>query len=187
MATEVADAPVSTAHGPVPSAAQRRSHRKDNLYALGFLAPQLIGLVLFMIGPLIFAFALAFVNWDGFTAMTPAGFDNFIWVFTDPQIRQSTLNTLWFTVLQMPALMISGFIAAYFLQKAGKIKSLYRLFFFAPQVVSTVAVAGIWLWLFNPEISPLNNALKGVGIIAPDWLQNPKTVILAFAIVEIGR
>jgi multiple sugar transport system permease protein len=66
-------------------------------------------------------------------------------------------------------------------------RSFYRAFYFAPVITSSVAVAAIWLWLFNPEISPLNNFLKSIGIPAPDWLQNPKTVIPAFAIVAIWQ
>jgi len=165
----------------------KRARRKDALYGLGFLAPQLFGLIAFMIGPLIFAFYLAFVNWDGFNRMTPAGFANFKFVFTDPQMNTSARNTIWFTILQVPSVMLSGFIAAFFLQKVGRIRSFYRVLFFAPQVTSSVAVAAIWLWLFNPDISPLNSILARVGLTPPDWLQNPNTVILAFAIVGVWQ
>lgn len=191
MATVVEPKPVK---GVIPSrpptrvtAGQKRARRNENLYALGFLAPQLLGLVAFMVGPLIFAFVLAFVQWDGFNPMTGAGLSNFAWVFTDPQIRQSALNTIWFTVLQVPTLMIAGLITAFFLQKAGRLKSFYRVLFFAPQVTSSVAVAAIWLWLFNPDISPVNSFLKRIGLNPPDWLQDPKTVILAFAIVGVWQ
>ena len=73
------------------------------------------------------------------------------------------------------------------LQKTFRSKSFYRTFYFAPVVTSSVAVAAIWLWLFNPEISPLNSFLRSVGLPAPDWLQNPKTVIPSFAIVGIWQ
>ncbi len=165
----------------------KQAHRKEVLYGLGFLGPQLVGLIVFLVGPLIFAFILAFVNWDGFGKITAAGLNNFKFVFTDPQMARSALNTIWFTVLQVPSVMLSGFVAAFFLQKVGRIKNFYRVLFFAPQVTSTVAVAAIWLWLFNPEISPVNGALKSIGITAPDWLQDPKTVILAFAIVGVWQ
>ena len=140
-----------------------------------------------MLGPLIMAAVYAFSNYDGFSAMTFAGLDNFVWVFTDPQIVTSMVNTLWFTVLQVPGLMISAFLAAYFLQKAGRMKGVYRVFYFAPVVTSSVAVAAIWLFLFNPELSPVNNALAAIGITAPDWLQNPATVIPAIALVSIWQ
>jgi multiple sugar transport system permease protein len=166
---------------------QKSARRKETLYGVGFLAPQLLGLLAFMIGPLVFAFYLAFVNWDGFNPMTPAGMSNFAFVFTDEQMRRSAWNTLWFTILQVPSLLVSGFIVAFLMQKVGRVKNFYRVLFFAPQVTSSVAVAAIWLWLFNPEISPVNSNLARIGIEAPDWLQNPKTVILAFAIVSVWQ
>ncbi len=167
--------------------ALNRTHRQNALFGYGFMAPQLIGLILFMLGPLIMAVVYAFANYDGFNPMSFAGLDNFVWVFTDPQILTSMGNTLWFTVLQVPGLMISAFLAAYFLQKAGAMKSVYRVFFFAPVVTSSVAVAAIWLLLFNPELSPVNSALASIGITAPDWLQNPATVIPSIAIVSIWQ
>jgi multiple sugar transport system permease protein len=166
---------------------QKKARRKEALYGLGFLAPQLVGLIVFLVGPLIFAFILAFVEWDGFNPMRVVGLDNFKFVFTDDQIARSAFNTFWFTVLQVPSVMIFGFIVGFFLQRVGRIKSFYRVLFFAPQVTSSVAVAAIWLWLFNPDISPVNSILARVGITPPDWLQDPKTVILAFAIVSVWQ
>ena len=172
---------------PERTRALRQRHRRDTGTALVFLAPQLVGLVVFMLGPLIFAVILAFSNWDGFGTRSFAGLANFTWVFTDPQMLQSMRNTLWFTVLQVPGLMVSAFITAYLLQKLGRVKSLYRIFFFAPVVTSSIAVAAIWLWLLNPELSPVNNFLLSLGIVAPDWLQNPSTVIPAIAVVSIWQ
>ena len=117
-----------------------------------------------MLGPLIFALILAFSNWDGFGTRSFVGFANFQWVFTDPQILTSMRNTVWFTILQVPGLMVSAFIAAYLLQKVGKVKSIYRIFFFAPVVTSSIAVSAIWLWLLNPELSPLTSFLARFGI-----------------------
>jgi multiple sugar transport system permease protein len=172
---------------PRHTRALRSRQRKDTGIALAFLAPQLVGLVVFMLGPLIFALILAFSNWDGFGTRSFAGFANFKWVFTDPQMLTSMRNTLWFTVLQVPGLMISAFITAYLLQRVGRVKNLYRIFFFAPVVTSSIAVSAIWLWLLNPELSPINNLLLQFGIVGPDWLQNPKTVIPAIAVVSIWQ
>jgi multiple sugar transport system permease protein len=168
-------------------ASHNAKHTKDKVAAYLFLLPQLVGLLVFMIGPLVFALILSFSHWTGFGARTFAGFSNFKTVLTDHQLLLSARNTLWYTVLQVPGLMLSAFIVAYLLQKTGRTKSIYRIFYFAPVVTSSVAVAAIWLWLFNPEISPFNSLLKSVGLPAPDWLQDPKTVIPAFAIVGIWQ
>ena len=94
-------------------------------------------------------------------------------MFTDPQMLTSMRQHLVVHRLQVPGLMISAFLAAYLLQKAGRVKSVYRVFFFAPVVTSSVAVAAIWLWLFNPELVSAQQLLARIGITAPDWLQNP--------------
>jgi multiple sugar transport system permease protein len=165
----------------------RKRRRRETAWGYFFLGPQLIGLLVFMIGPLIFALGLGFANWDGFGERSFAGLQNFIWVFTDPQMRASARNTVWFTVLSVPGQMISGFIVAFMLQKVLQGRSFYRVFYFAPVVTSSVAVAVIWLWLFNPDISPVNSALRGIGLPAPDWLQDPKWVIPAIAVVAVWQ
>ena len=136
---------------------------------------------------MVFAIVLGFSSWDGFGSRTFVGFDNFIGVLQDQQLRQSWINTAWFTVLQLPGLMITGFLFAFLLQKAGRLKSVYRVFFFAPQVTSSIAVAAIWLWLLNPEISPLNTFLARIGLPTPDWLQDPATAIPAIAFVSVWQ
>lgn len=161
--------------------------RRATLTGYAFLAPQLIGLLVFMIGPLVFALVLSVSHWDGFGTRSFAGLANFKKVFSDPQLLTSARNTLWFTVLQVPGMMLAALAAALMLQRAGRLKSFYRVFYFAPVVTSTVAVAVIWLWLFNPEISPVNNLLRQVGLPAPNWLQDARFVIPAFAIVGIWQ
>jgi multiple sugar transport system permease protein len=73
------------------------------------------------------------------------------------------------------------------LQKVGRVKSIYRIFFFAPVVTSSIAVSAIWLWLLNPELSPLTGILARFGLTTPDWLQNPATVIPAIALVSVWQ
>jgi multiple sugar transport system permease protein len=174
---------------PDPDAGRmrRRRRRADNIAAYLFLAPQLLGLVVFTVGPLLFALVLAFYHWDGFGTRSFAGLANFADVLSDPRIRRSAVNTLWFTVLQVPGLMATGFFFAVLMQRAGKMTSVYRLAFFAPVITSSVAVAAIWLWLFNPDISPVNHGLSAIGLPAPNWLQDARFVIPAFAMVGIWQ
>ena len=103
--------------------AMKKKQRQDLGWALVFLSPQLVGLIVFMLGPLVFAVILGFSNWDGFGSRTFVGFDNFVGVLQDQQLRQSWINTAWFTVLQLPGLMITGFIFAFLLQKNFEFRS----------------------------------------------------------------
>lgn len=164
-----------------------RDRRSDIAYAAFFLAPQVIGLIAFVLVPLVFALYLSTQRWDGLSPMTWVGLDNLRAVFSDPDIGQAAANTLLLTVLLVPSLMLSGLAAAFFLQKVGHLRGFYRALFFAPQVISTVAVAAIWLWLFNPDISPVNGFLRELGITAPNWLNDDRTVLISFAIVGLWQ
>jgi len=166
---------------------RRRRRRADTAAGYLFLAPQVVGLVVFMAGPLLFALVLAFYHWDGFGTRSFAGLSNFADVLSDPRIRRSAVNTVWFTVLQVPGLMLTAFFFAVLMQRAGRLTPVYRLGFFAPVVTSSVAVAAIWLWLFNPDISPVNHVLSAIGLPAPNWLQDARFVIPAFALVGIWQ
>ena len=172
---------------PPQKKSTRSAKQKDTLFAYGFLGPQLVGMLVFLLGPLIFAFILAFLNWDGFGTRSFAGLDNFVWVFSEPQMLTSMANTLWFTVLQVPGLLVSGFLAALLLQVTKRARNVYRVFYFAPVITSSVAVSAIWLWLLNPELSPLNPFFGAIGITPPDWLQNPTTVIPVMALVSVWQ
>jgi multiple sugar transport system permease protein len=182
---------VKPATGPGVTMEHKRAlsarHRSEALVGYGFLAPQLIGLLLFCIGPLIFAVVLAFSNWDGFGTRSFAGLANFRWVFTDPQMLISMRNTVWFTILQVPGLLAAGFVAAFLLQKTYRIKNVYRVFYFAPVITSSIAVSAIWLWLLNPELSPITTFLERFGITPPDWLQNPATMIPSIVLVSVWQ
>lgn len=192
MATSVETRPATGgATPPAATVAHKRAlgarRRKETLTGYMFMAPQLVGLIVFMLGPLVFAIILAFSNWDGFGTRSFAGLSNFAWVFSDPQMLTSMRNTVWLTVLQVPGLIVSGFVAAYFMQKATRMRSVYRVFFFAPQVTSSIAVAAIWLWLLNPDLSPINGFLKQIGLPAPDWLQTPSLSIPSIVFVSIWQ
>lgn len=168
--------------------ALRARRRRDNIHGYAFMAPQILGLLAFMVGPLLFAIYLAFSKWDGFGSQQFVGLENFRTIMENPQYGRSALNTIWFTFLQVPTLMISAFIFALLLQNTGKFKNFYRACFFAPQVTASVAVSVIWLWLLNPEISPLTYFLRKLGWGAPpNWLQEPKWVIPAVVLVSVWQ
>ena len=63
------------------SQAAKRAELNRNIVAYSFIAPNFIGFAVFTLVPIVFAFALAFLNWNGNTEMTWAGLDNFIYIF----------------------------------------------------------------------------------------------------------
>ncbi|HEX5499880.1 MAG TPA: hypothetical protein VFX03_11655, partial [Thermomicrobiales bacterium] len=76
--------------------------RADRLWALAFIAPQVVGLVAFALVPLVFSFVLGFMQWDGLGERAWIGFANFQEQFVDPEFLAALRNTLYFTVLTVP-------------------------------------------------------------------------------------
>ncbi len=184
-AREVDTAPVE--RRPRPPDGQKRRRWAEAGWGLLFVSPQLLGFVVFMLGPLIFAVALSMMKWDGFGTREFVGFDNFTGQLRDETFWTSLRNTAYFTFLLLPADLICSLLVALALNNVrGRV--LYRLFYFMPVVTSSVAVSVVWLWLLNGEFGPINSYLRDfLGIDPPNWIVDPSWVIPAIALVSLWR
>jgi multiple sugar transport system permease protein len=157
----------------------------DWLWALVFILPQLIGLIVFSLGPLLFAFYISLTSWDGFGNKTFIGFGNFVEQFQSPELRIALTNTLWYTAIAVPGGMILALLIALGLNNVRG-KTAYRLFYFMPVVTSSVAVSVIWLYLLNGDFGIINAYLRTwFGLNPPNWLVDDRFVIPAIALVGI--
>ncbi|UUZ95488.1 sugar ABC transporter permease [Paenibacillus sp. P25] len=117
----------------------------DSLWGFLFITPQMIGLILFALIPLVSAFALSLMKWDGFGSKEFIGFGNFIGQFQNPDFRLAMFNTAWYTLLVVPVGIFLAVLVAVALNKVrGKV--IYRLFYYMPVVTSSIAVSIVWLW-----------------------------------------
>lgn len=160
-------------------------HSKSKpLWGYFFIAPQLIGLLAFSLGPLIFMFVLSLYSWDGFGNKSFVGFQNFVSTFQSSDFWTALTNTIYYTVLTVPAGIILAIIVAVVLNRV-RLRNAYRVFFFMPNITSSVAVGVIWVWLLNGKFGVINQLLLKLGIHAPDWLVNFNTVMPAISVVSI--
>jgi multiple sugar transport system permease protein len=156
----------------------------DNLWALFFIAPQLLGLLVFSLGPLLFAFYISLTAWDGFGNKTFVGLSNFVEQLQDSEFQVALTNTVWYTLISVPGGMLLALLVAVGLHRVRG-KTLYRLFYFMPVVTSSVAVSVIWLYLLNGDFGIINNYLRQWGLNPPNWLVDDRFVIPAIALVGI--
>ncbi|NUR83389.1 MAG: sugar ABC transporter permease [Nonomuraea sp.] len=159
---------------------------RDGLWAAFFLAPQVLGLIVFLLVPLGFAVVLGFMQWDGLGTQKWVGFDNFAAQLTDPLFGRAVWNTVKIALITVPVGLALAVLIAVGLNNL-KGSNVYRVLYFLPVVTSSVAVALIWqVILANDENGVLNTSLKNwFGITAPDWLGSPQWVILSIAVVTI--
>ncbi|MBB5076605.1 carbohydrate ABC transporter permease [Nonomuraea endophytica] len=171
---------------PAHASPKGKVRSRDGLWAAFFLAPQVIGLIVFLVVPLGFALVLAFMKWDGLGNQSWVGFDNFAAQLGDPEFGRAVWNTVKIALITVPIGLSLAVLIAVGLNsiKGG---NFYRVLYFMPVVTSSVAVALIWqVILANDENGVLNTSLKNwFGITAPDWLGSPQWVVVSIAVVTI--
>ncbi|MEV4241984.1 sugar ABC transporter permease [Streptosporangium canum] len=169
-----------------PARAATRVRHRDGWWAALFLAPQVIGLLAFLVFPLGFAVVLAFMKWDGLGEKSWAGFDNFAAQLSDPAFGTAVWNTVKLAFLTVPVGLALALLIALALNQV-KGKTFYRVVYFLPVVTSSVAVAVMWqVILASGDYGVLNRTVHDwFGIALPDWLEDPGWVIVAIAVVTI--
>lgn len=158
--------------------------KKRKIWGYAFVAPQLIGLILFSLIPLVQAFLLSFQKWDGMGAKTWIGLENYIDAFANPDFAKSLVNTLKYTLYFVPLdVFLALLIAMGVKNVAGK--TFYRLFYFMPVVSGSVAVGVIWTWLLNEKTGLINMLLKMAGLPGVPWLVDKTLVLMSIAMVSV--
>ncbi|MCZ8523903.1 MULTISPECIES: carbohydrate ABC transporter permease [Paenibacillus] len=157
----------------------------EGLWGYLFILPQSLGLLVFALIPLVSAFMLSLMKWDGFGSKQFVGLDNFAAQFASEDFRLSLFNTLWYTVLVVPTGILLAILVAVALNKVrGKV--IYRLFYYMPVVTGSIAVSMVWLWLLNSEFGIINVYLKAwFGIQGPNWLTDRAMVIPSIALLSV--
>ena len=154
----------------VPAGRPWNRNTTDNLWALLFVGPQLIGLLAFSALPLLSALYLSLTNWDGFGNQTFVGLSNFVEQIQSPDLHIALWNTLVYTLIAVPGGLILALLVAMALSNI-QFKTFYRLLYFMPVVTSSVAVSVIWLYLLNNDFGIINTNVKAwTGIELPNWL-----------------
>jgi multiple sugar transport system permease protein len=158
--------------------------------ALLFLAPSLVPLALFTLGPMAGSFGLSFLRWDLIRPPRLVGLQNYASVLSDPDFRAAVLHTALFIAGYLPLVFIGGLAIALALNQRLRGLALLRSIYFLPVVTSWVVVALMWKWLLNPEGGIVNHVLSLVGIQGPGWWTDPvwaiPSIILASAWKDLG-
>ena len=161
MASAAEAAYESTQAGQKPGG---RGQWRKVLVAYSFIAPNFLGFAIFTLGPILFAFALAFMHWDGSNPIEFAGLDNFWRLWSDRAFITAFWNTILYAVLAVPLTIVCALGLAMLLNQKLPGRAFFRAAMFFPYVASLVAVAVVWNMLFNPEMGPINMLLYYAGI-----------------------
>ncbi|MBL7005720.1 MAG: sugar ABC transporter permease [Spirochaetia bacterium] len=156
-----------------------------------FLLPGLVYVLLFVVYPIVFNVQLSFQNVTALNIRAPRkpyiGLDNYVQVFTDPELPGILLNTLAFTIGSIAFQFAIGFAIALFLQKQFPLRDLFRSLIMIGWVLSPIVVGTIWRWMLNSDFGLLNFILQWIGVIDTNisWLPQPKTAMTGVVMANI--
>ncbi len=103
----------------------KKATLKKHLVAYSFIAPNFIGFAVFTMVPIIFAFALAFLHWDGSNPITWAGLGNFTDLFDDDQFKAALKNTIVYTAGTVPLTLVASLFLAVILNQGFKARNFF--------------------------------------------------------------
>ena len=180
--------------------ARSRSERTEAKQFYLFALPWIIGFAVFTFGSTVASLAISFSKWDILSPAHYVGFRNYVDLFaSDPRFYKSIGVTLYYAVFSIPLSIVGGLAISMLLnQKVFGIR-LFRTLYYLPVVISGVATAVVWQFIFSP--AGLLNRLLSISIIpgisgghfawdpiwanADGWLIKPELAMPAFIIMGL--
>jgi multiple sugar transport system permease protein len=158
------------------------------MIALAFLSPALVILTVFVAWPMLSALRLSFTDASGFGREEYVGLENYVRVFTDPDVLQAMGNTAYYAILFTPAAIVIALVLALLVNHPLlPWRGVFRTALFVPFVVSLAVAAFAWSYLLDPQIGLLNHWLRGAGIQLGNVLQDPVLAMPAVALVAVWK
>jgi len=159
--------------------------RREAIFGYLFIAPWLIGFFLWTLGPMVASLVLSFADYAIIAPPVFIGTRNFVKIFADdPSFWDALRVTLTYAVFSVPTgIALSLGIALLMNQRVPLIR-LWRTIYYLPAVVSGVAVAMLWIWIFHSEFGAINLVLRMLGIKGPGWLGSPDWALWALILMS---
>ncbi|WP_243118637.1 sugar ABC transporter permease [Cellulosilyticum sp. ST5] len=164
------------------------THRKtqENIAGLVLVAPIVLLMLVFVIGPAIYSMFLSFQNYNMLKPdqATWTWFENYKEVIKDPAFHQALYNTFKYSIVVVPVQTILSLLLAMVANQKIKGKTFFRVAYYVPAVTSAVAAASIFMFLFNTK-GIANQFLGLFGFEAVSWFNDPKFALPLAMIMAI--
>ncbi|MGW0227962.1 carbohydrate ABC transporter permease [Actinopolymorpha singaporensis] len=153
--------------------ARRRPSRRPAWAGFAFSSPWIIGLVVFMAGPILVSLYYSFTEFNLFQSPRWVGLKNYATLLEDPKFLGSVFNTAYLAIIGVPLGLAFALLVALALNFPVRGQPLYRAIVYLPAIVPVVTASYLWRWVFNAQYGYLNQVLGRVGLPQPNWLADP--------------
>ncbi len=164
--------------------------RKDNVQAVFMILPQVIGLMLFSIYPIVYVVKYSFFDYNMVTARF-CGLNNFVRIFTnDPAYWKSIVNILLIGGSKLVVEIPLAFILAYIIDsKYIHAKGVFRTIYYMPSVMSSAVIGLIYYFLFSASDGVVNSFLLHINAIAEPipWFSEKWSALFVIAAASLWQ
>lgn len=163
----------------------RNRARQRTLVGMSFMAPWLIGFLIFTAYPLLATLGFSFTDFSLFSRPNFVGLANYAELAKDSSFYLSLRNTALFTVAAVPLSIVIAMGLAILLNGISRGSVVHRSIIFAPSVLPAAAVGTVWIWILSPQFGLLNSGLRAIGLPEPPWLSSPHWAVWAVMIATL--
>ncbi len=148
-----------------------------------FVLPAFVGILVFIIIPVICSFGLSFTEWDLINPITFAGLNNYKEIFTEPLFFKILINTFVFAISTSVLGVIIPLILACILNSKIRGSEFFKTAYFLPFITPMIVIGIVWQWIFDPNIGLLANVLN----LHINWLYDTNYAMPALIIVTVWK
>lgn len=148
-----------------------------------FILPAMLGILIFIIIPIICSFGLSFAKWDLLNPIQFAGLSNYKEIFAEPLFYKILINTVVFAVSTSVFGVIIPLILASILNTKIRGSEFYKTAYFLPFITPMIVIGIVWEWIFDPNIGMLNHILH----LHINWLYDTHFAMPALVIISVWK
>lgn len=153
-----------------------------------FMLPALIIYLSVIIFPVFYSLWISFQSGTGIGSMQFVGLKNYSQLIHDEVFWMSFQHTIIWIVLTVVVTTTVSLLLAVILNQKFAGRTFFRAFFYFPSVISAIAVAIIWRWIYNPQIGFINQFAKMLGLdFTQTWISTPSTALIALFVAALWQ
>lgn len=165
---------------------RRSSARTDSpFWAFLFVGPNVVLFAIFIIIPIIAAFALSLYDWNLISDPRFVGFRNYSDILGDAQALNAVVKTVYLVFMGVVPTVILSFLIAVMINTTFPGYTVFRTLYLLPIVISFVASAVLWRFIYDPRVGPIAELLNLFGIAGPNWLKDTTWALPAISMVIV--
>lgn len=159
--------------------------RRERIAAALFLLPDGLGLLVFVVVPMVLSFGLGFFQVSGFGSYEWVGLGNYERMMADPLFWSSLRITGIYVLVLVPTLFVVSLGLGLLMKQKLPGTGLFRTIFFLPYVVSLVVVGLLWKFMLDDQVGVVNRAMRAAGLDGESWLGEPGLALTSVIAVMV--